>query len=165
MPISQPNAQQSEALQVRPVAPSYKNSAAYDILNRLVSRYEIIPNSSALVMLDGLLFRYELVHFETDSHRLSPAAKKILQRKFDWIKNQKPNIQLKIVGHCDQRGSRAHNQYLGALRASEVKQFLVTCGIAHELVQIISAGDMQPLDRAENERAWAKNRRAEVIAQ
>ncbi len=162
---SQTSAQQSEELQVRPIAPSYKNSAAYDMLNKLVSRYETTAYSSALVMLDGLLFKYELVNFETDSYRLSPTAKKILQRKVDWIKSQNPNIQLKVVGHCDQRGSQDHNKYLGALRANAVKQFLVNCGIAHEQVQIISAGDSQPIDQAENEEAWAKNRRVEVINQ
>jgi outer membrane protein OmpA-like peptidoglycan-associated protein len=164
MPICQLNAQQSEEIIDPTAALLYKNSTAYDMLNKLVRQYETAPDSSILVMLDGLLFKYEFVNFETDSHRLSPVAKKILQRKVDWIKNQNPNIQFKVVGHCDQRGSQAHNQNLGTLRANAVKEFLISCGIADEQVQIVSAGASQPIDRTENEKAWAKNRRVEVIS-
>ena len=177
IPVSQLNAQQTLntdktkahsqstiEIQLLPVGPFRKTSPAYDMLNRLISQYEIIPYSSALVMLNWMLFKYEIIHFETASHRLSAAVKKILKRKAHWIKDQDPNIQLKVIGHCDQRGSYDYNKYLGVLRANAVKQFLINYGLPHDKVQIISAGDTQPLDQAENEIAWAKNRRVEVVS-
>ena len=53
--------------------------------------------------------------------------------------------------------------YLGALRANAVKQFLIDCGIDHNRLQIVSAGDSQPLVKYEGENARAKNRRVEVM--
>jgi peptidoglycan-associated lipoprotein len=68
-----------------------------------------------------------------------------------------------VIGHCDQRGSEADNMYLGALRANAVKRFLVNSGIAHNRLQIVSAGDSQPLVKGEGESAREKNRRVEVM--
>ena len=120
-------------------------------------------SSSALAMLDWLIFRYETVHFDVDSHDLLPEAQTILLRKARWIEDQDPTMQLVIVGHCDQRGSDAYNIRLGARRADAVKQFLVNAGVAPERVRIVSVGKWHPLVQGEGEAVWAENRRAEVM--
>lgn len=119
-------------------------------------------DAPALVMLEKLLFNYETIPFDYASHQLTPAAEKILNRKARWIKNQNMKLPIVITGHCDQRGSLEYNKYLGALRANSVKQFLINCGITHEQMQITSAGDTLPVNDAQNESAYAKNRRVEL---
>jgi peptidoglycan-associated lipoprotein len=119
--------------------------------------------SPALAMLEWILFRYESIPFDYASHRLSPEARNISKRKARWIKDQDPKMQLMVIGHCDRRGSDAENMYLGALRANAVKQFLISCGIDRNRLQIVSAGDSQPLEKEKGEEARAKNRRVEVM--
>jgi len=119
--------------------------------------------SSALAMLDWLIFRYEIVHFDFDSSDLLPEARTILARKARWIKDQDPAMQLVVVGHCDQRGSDVYNIRLGARRAEAVKRFLVDAGVAPERVRIVSVGKRHPVVHEEGESAWSINRRAEVI--
>lgn len=119
--------------------------------------------SSALEMLDWMIFRYEAVQFDFDSSELLPEARAILERKARWIRDQDPAIQLTIVGHCDQRGSDHYNIHLGAQRAEAVKRFLVDAGIAPQRVRIVSVGKRHPLVHEQNETAWSINRRVEVI--
>ena len=119
--------------------------------------------TQALDKLDWLVFRYETIHFEFDSFRLSPEARTILKRKARWILERDTAMQLVVVGHCDQRGPDGYNLFLGAMRANAVKQFLVGCGVPNERVYIQSAGNQQPLVDGEEEIAWAANRRVEVM--
>lgn len=109
--------------------------------------------SSALAMLDWLIFRYEIVHFDFDSSDLLPEARTILARKARWIKDQDPALQLVVVGHCDQRGSDDYNICLGARRADAVEQFLVDAGVAPERVRIVSVGKWHPVVHEEGEAA------------
>jgi peptidoglycan-associated lipoprotein len=157
LPVSQLNAQSELPLAPEETSPQ---SPKTTINASTTASHEKSPVRE---MLDELIFNYETVYFETARYSLSPAAKRILKRKANWIKSQDPSKQVVIIGHCDRRGSESKNQYLGALRAHTVKQFLISCGIDKSRVRILSAGERQPLSQVENETGLAKNRRVEVI--
>jgi peptidoglycan-associated lipoprotein len=53
-----------------------------------------------------------------------------------------------------------YNLALGEHRARVVKDYLVSLGVAASRLQTVSFGKERPLDPANNEAAWAKNRRA-----
>ena len=72
-----------------------------------------------------------------------------------------PELKVSIEGHCDDRGSDEYNLSLGERRAQSVRAYLVSLGIEPQRLTTISYGEEKPLDTANNEMAWAKNRRAE----
>jgi peptidoglycan-associated lipoprotein len=107
-------------------------------------------------------FENDDIHFEFDSIRLTPIAQEILTQKAAWLRAN-PGAQVTIEGHCDSRGTNEYNLALGEGRAQSAKAFLVDLGIDPERLTTISYGEERPLDRAQTEEAWAKNRRAHFV--
>jgi peptidoglycan-associated lipoprotein len=70
-----------------------------------------------------------------------------------------------IEGHCDDRGTTDYNLQLGERRAATIKEYLTRLGVDKARLKIISFGEERPLDPGQNEGAWAKNRRGELIVQ
>ena len=108
------------------------------------------------------VFENEDIKFEFDSIRLSSEAQEILRKKAQWLKAN-PNATVTIEGHCDNRGTNEYNLALGDRRAYSAKVFLIDLGIAEKRLQTISFGEERPIDSAETEKAWAKNRRAHFV--
>lgn len=102
------------------------------------------------------------VNFDYDKSNISADARKKLQGNAEWIKNN-PKVKVQIEGHCDARGSIEYNVALGERRANAVKSYLTSLGVAGERLSVISYGKEKPIDPADNEKAWAKNRRANFV--
>lgn len=102
------------------------------------------------------------IRFDFDSSSLSPESRGILQKHAEWL-SAHPNYTLVVEGHCDDRGTTEYNLALGERRAAETMKFLVELGIDKSRIKTISYGEEVPLDSAENEAAWAKNRRAHFV--
>ncbi|MEI6377636.1 MAG: OmpA family protein, partial [bacterium] len=64
-------------------------------------------------------------------------------------------------GFTDERGTEEYNRSLGEKRALAVREALISKGLKANNVQTVSFGKEMPADSANNEAAWAKNRRAE----
>ncbi len=102
----------------------------------------------------------ETVPFDFNDFDLSDAARQTLDQDADCIKfKAKPVL---VAGHADERGTEEYNLVLGEKRADSVKRYLVGLGVDAGLLKTISYGEERPVDRAHNEAAWAKNRRAEL---
>ena len=129
----------------------------------LIAKNTEAGDASAIEMLDWLVFHSETVHFDLNSYRLTEEACNTLLRKVRWIEKQDKAYQIVIVGHCDQRGSDSYNMQLGAMRAKEVKRYLVGYGVPDERIKTESAGYRQPLMDGDGELAWAVNRRVQVL--
>jgi peptidoglycan-associated lipoprotein len=108
------------------------------------------------------IFENEDVYFEFDSIRLSPEAQEILNQKAAWLRAN-PTAKITIEGHCDNRGTTEYNLALGEGRAQSVKAFLVDLGIDSSRLNTISYGEERPIDRAQTEEGWARNRRAHFV--
>ncbi|MGD2153837.1 MAG: peptidoglycan-associated lipoprotein Pal [Gemmatimonadales bacterium] len=102
----------------------------------------------------------ERVHFDFDKSDIRPDAEEVLQRKVTVLREY-PSVDLRIEGHCDERGSNEYNLALGQRRAEAVRRYLVSYGIDVGRFATISYGEERPTVRASNEDAWAQNRRAE----
>lgn len=102
----------------------------------------------------------ERVHFDFDKSDIRPDAEEVLQRKVTVLREY-PGIQVRVEGHCDERGSNEYNLALGQRRAQAVQRYLMSYGIETSRFSSISYGEERPLDRGQNEEAWALNRRAE----
>ncbi|UCD78542.1 MAG: peptidoglycan-associated lipoprotein Pal [Desulfobacterales bacterium] len=108
------------------------------------------------------IFENEDVYFEFDSIRLTPIAQEILTKKAGWLRAN-PQAAVTIEGHCDNRGTNEYNLALGEGRAQSARAFLVDLGIDASRLNTISYGEERPIDRAQTEEAWAKNRRAHFV--
>jgi peptidoglycan-associated lipoprotein len=107
-------------------------------------------------------FGNELIHFEYDKSRLLPESKDVLKRKAKWLLAN-PRVNAVIEGHCDERGTNEYNMALGDRRAQSAKNYLVDLGVPSRRLTTISYGEERPLAFGQNERAWAKNRRAQFV--
>ncbi len=108
------------------------------------------------------IFENEDIYFEFDSIRLAPDAQEILTKKANWLRAN-PAATVTIEGHCDNRGTNEYNLALGEGRAQSARAFLADLGIESSRLNTISYGEERPLDSAQAEEAWAKNRRAHFV--
>ena len=104
------------------------------------------------------------IHFEYDQFSLTSTAKAVLDHHAELLKKY-PKIVLKIVGHCDERGSNEYNLALGSKRAQEIKNYLVTLGVTENRLITESLGEEQPVKLEKTEESFALNRRGEFSAQ
>jgi peptidoglycan-associated lipoprotein len=101
------------------------------------------------------------ISFGFDRSDLSSGAKEILLMKAEILRSE-PSLMLRIEGHADERGSDEYNLALSNRRAATAMRFLVHHGVDHRRLETVGYGEEQPLDPAENETAWALNRRDEI---
>jgi len=105
-------------------------------------------------------FESEPIYFDYNSPDLRPQYRPLLEKKAAWLKSH-PEYSLKIEGHCDERGTEEFNLALGERRAKVVMSYLVSLGVPPGRISTISYGEERPSASGHDERAWAKNRRAE----
>ena len=101
-----------------------------------------------------------MIHFAFDRYDLNPQARQILTRKAEILK-QNPEVKLIIEGHTDNRGTAEYNLALGERRARAAADYLSNLGVNAANLSIVSYGKERPIDPANNESAWAQNRRDE----
>ena len=101
-----------------------------------------------------------VIHFDYDQDAIKDEDRPILDRKAE-IMRANPALRVRISGHADDRGSDEYNLVLGNKRAVSARQYLVGKGIDAGRIEVTSFGEERPVDPAENEGAWARNRRAE----
>jgi peptidoglycan-associated lipoprotein len=102
------------------------------------------------------------VHFDFDKYNLRAEDRDALNRHAKWfLENQKYSAL--IEGHCDEKGTEEYNLALGERRAEAVKKYLSDMGVGAARIKTVSYGEEYPLDTAQTEEAFAKNRRAHFV--
>lgn len=104
----------------------------------------------------------EMVFFDYDLSDIREDAAERLRAKVDILRAS-PEVQLRIEGHADERGSTEYNLALGNRRAEGIRQFLIGFGLAENRFEIVSFGEGRPLEQGSNEEAWARNRRGQFV--
>jgi peptidoglycan-associated lipoprotein len=102
----------------------------------------------------------ERISFDFDKSDLSSEARQKLSAKAEILR-QLGNLSMRVEGHADERGSDEYNLALSNRRAATAMRYLLSQGIAQDRLESVGYGEERPLDSAENEAAWAKNRRDE----
>ena len=108
---------------------------------------------------ETMMINLEDIYFEFDRSTLTSESQEILRKKAKWLRANR-DVKVVIEGHCDNRGTNEYNLALGDRRAVSTKAFLVNLGISPSRMVTISYGEERPLMHGQNEKAWAKNRRA-----
>ena len=99
------------------------------------------------------------VFFANDQTDLTPQAIATLEKQAQWLRSY-PRYRFTIEGHADERGTREYNIALGARRAQNVRDFLVSRGIDASRMWTISYGKERPVAVCNDESCWSQNRRA-----
>lgn len=102
------------------------------------------------------------VLFAVDQSTLSGETIEILTAQAGWL-NANPTLSILIEGHADERGTREYNIALGSKRASSVRDYLVSQGVADARISIVSYGKERPIAVCSNVSCWSQNRRAVTI--
>lgn len=111
--------------------------------NMLVQNGELSPTQAL-----GQRFAAEVpttVTFAFNSAQLDGAARAVLDRQADWIR-QFPELRFSVYGHTDLVGSDAYNQALGKRRAEAVVAYLSSRGVSRSrLESLVSFGETRPV--------------------
>ncbi|MCP4767743.1 MAG: peptidoglycan-associated lipoprotein Pal [Gammaproteobacteria bacterium] len=102
------------------------------------------------------------IYFEYDSAKLTSESIEILETHGDFIAGN-GEVSVRLEGHADERGSREYNIALGDRRAQSVRRVLLFQGASSDQVETVSYGEEKPVASGQDEEAWSKNRRVELI--
>ena len=102
------------------------------------------------------------VFFAYDSFSISDEGRQALSGDAEWVRSN-PYAQLKIEGHCDERGTSAYNLVLGEKRAKAVRNYLVELGVAPAHLSVVSYGKERLFCTEHTESCYSQNRRGHVV--
>lgn len=74
-----------------------------------------------------------------------------------------PSKRIRLEGHADERGTREYNLALGERRGNGILNYLIVNGVSRSQIEVVSYGEERPAQIGENENAWSRNRRVEII--
>lgn len=106
-------------------------------------------------------FTLDNVEFETGKTTLTKSSYKELNELLEYLK-LKDDVVIEIAGHTDDVGEDASNQKLSEARATTVRNYLISKGIAAKRVQAKGYGESQPIAPNSTAEGRQKNRRTEV---
>lgn len=128
----------------------------------VVETVEVETPAAETVKQKVVSFKADMVHFATDSARLTAVGQEKLSVVGRYLEAN-PNAKLKIEGYTDRRGSSSYNMVLGKRRAVAVKNYLESLGVEPLRLQTVSFGKSNPIAKGNNAKSYAENRRAEFF--
>lgn len=102
------------------------------------------------------------VFFTYDSFSITDEGRRALSGNAEWARSN-PYAQLKIEGHCDERGTSAYNLVLGEKRAKAVRNYLVELGVVPTHLSVVSYGKERPFCTEHTESCYSQNRRGHLV--
>ncbi len=130
----------------------------------VVDRLDECPDSAPGVQVDikGCeikdVIRLPGVNFESNSDRLQPGATNVLDDAVATLKKN-PTITFEVAGHTDSDGSAEYNEGLSARRATTVRDYLASNGIAENRMTVRGYGEAEPIADNGTREGKAQNRR------
>ena len=104
------------------------------------------------------------IYFALDDASLSDQQKEQLKQLASFLlAPENERLNLRIEGHCDDRGTREYNFALGERRAAVISQQLRKSGFPKDRLKTISYGKERLAYSGISEFARARNRRSELI--
>ena len=103
----------------------------------------------------------EKVHFAYDKAKIQKRSYPLLNEVSEVLKSNS-QIEIRIEGHTDSRGSDSYNEDLSQRRAQSVVDFLVDNGIDRSRMKAKGFGEKRPIESNATEAGRAANRRVEI---
>jgi peptidoglycan-associated lipoprotein len=102
------------------------------------------------------------VFFESDSTELTPQSRATLDKQAQWLQLYN-RYNFTVEGHADERGTREYNIALGARRAQNVRDYLISRGVEASRMRTISYGKERPVAVCNDISCWSQNRRSVTV--
>lgn len=161
-------AEMEEAVTSMDADPITETSDDFDPLPELTENDEVLDD-----MVDSTEPEFQMeetepfqgatpVYFGFDQAMITPDAEVQLARLAMYLK-ENLDQNLKIEGHCDERGTVEYNLALGEKRALSVMNFLVNLGVDASRITTTSMGEEMPAVAGSDAYSWSQNRRVEFI--
>ena len=103
-----------------------------------------------------------IIYFDFDKSDIRPEFAGVITGNAQFLAAH-PNVKLKLEGNTDERGTREYNIGLGERRAQAVRRALMLQGASENQLTTVSFGAERPAVEGDDEAAWAKNRRVELV--
>ncbi len=103
----------------------------------------------------------QTVYFDFDQSGIKSSERSKLDAAKAYLESN-PTARLLLEGHCDWKGTPEYNLGLGDRRANAVKQYLETLGVTADKLEVLSKGDLDAVEGAD-EATTAKDRRVELV--
>jgi peptidoglycan-associated lipoprotein len=104
----------------------------------------------------------KVIYFDFDKSEIKPEFADIISAHARNLTSH-PGFKMKLEGNTDERGTREYNIGLGERRAQAVRRALMLQGVAESQLTTVSFGAERPAVEGDDETAWAKNRRVELV--
>jgi peptidoglycan-associated lipoprotein len=127
------------------------------------SQTRVAPVTAGGGDMSGLGNIPRVVYFDYDSYVVKDEFRPVVEANAKALTTD-ANRKMAVQGHTDDRGSSEYNLALGQRRAEAVVKSLTLLGVKPAQLEATSFGKERPAMQGENEEAWAKNRRAELMA-
>ena len=125
---------------------------------------ENVSYDRAAINDSGSVLAERVIYFDFDSDQISQDFRDLLSHHGKYL-SANADVNVRIEGHGDERGTREYNVALGNRRAQAVRRLILLQGAAAAQISVISYGEEKPVALAHDEEAWRLNRRAELIYQ
>ena len=102
------------------------------------------------------------VLFSSGKYALLPAARTALDNVAEVLKAN-PDRSIVVEGHTDSQGSNDSNMELSRNRANAVREYLVSKGVAPEIISAVGLGPARSVADNKTVEGRANNRRVEII--
>ena len=106
--------------------------------------------------------RQTVFYFDFDVAEFQPGDRETLTyHARDLAAN--PSKRVRLEGHADERGTREYNLALGERRANGMLNYFIVNGAARSQIEVVSYGEERPDQSGQNEQAYSRNRRVEIV--
>jgi peptidoglycan-associated lipoprotein len=109
----------------------------------------------------GLLAK-RVIYFDFDSSEIKGEGNDVVAAHAKYLASH-ASTRIRLEGNTDARGSREYNIGLGERRAQAVRRALLLQGAGEAQLTTVSYGAERPAVAGNDETAWAKNRRVEIV--
>lgn len=102
------------------------------------------------------------VYFDFDSSTIRGEQVGRIETNADFLKSNR-QVNIRIEGNCDPRGTKEYNLALGERRAQSAMKYLANLGIDESRMTTVSWGEEKLLLFGHDEISWAQNRRDDFV--
>ena len=117
-----------------------------------------VPAIATSTYSESSLASSSTVYFSYDNYNINSIGSEKIKSLASIVK--KNGLNVRVEGHCDERGTREYNLALGEKRANAIAELLIINGVSSNNITTVSYGEEKPASRGSNEKSWSKNRRA-----
>ncbi len=103
------------------------------------------------------------IEFESNSAQVVGFSQALLDAGAIRLLKKQPNINVRVVGHTDSKGSAEYNRVLSLKRAEGVREYMVANGITRSRLSVAGMGETRPIATNKTRMGREKNRRVEFI--